>query len=88
VTGAAAPGCDDAWFSGAQIRADLRFGPQYRVIQGVRDEHYSVDGDVVTADFTLDVGLLGVAPTSARVHETFTLDGGPLRTIVADITIR
>lgn len=74
-------------FSGEQIRADLRFGPQYRVIQRVRDEFYAVDGDVVTADFVLDVGLPGLPLTSARVHETFTLDTGQLRTIVADIAL-
>lgn len=74
-------------FSGPQIRFDLRFGPQYRVINGVRDERYTVTGDVVTADYVLDVGAPGVPLTTARVHETFAFDGGRIATIVAEITL-
>lgn len=75
-------------FSGDQLRADLRFGPQYRVIRAVSDETYRVRGDgVVVAEFTLSVGVGPVGLTTARVHETFRYDDGLIREIVADIRI-
>lgn len=71
-------------FSGEQIRFDLEHGPQYRVIEEVRDARYTADGDTVIADFTLDL----VAPVvGARVHEVFTFEGDQIRTIVADIAL-
>lgn len=72
-------------FSGPQIRRDLRFGPQYRVISAVHDERYVVREGVVVADYVLDVGLGPVPLTRARVHETFAFDGAQIRTVVADI---
>ncbi|WFG45644.1 hypothetical protein [Pseudonocardia alni] len=75
-------------FSGDQLRADLRFGPQYRIIRAVSDETYHVRGDgVVVAEFTLYVGAGPVGLTTARVHETFRYDDGLIREIVADIRI-
>ncbi|NWJ70086.1 hypothetical protein HX744_06005 [Pseudonocardia sp. ICBG1122] len=75
-------------FSGDQLRADLRFGPQYRIIRAVADETYRVRGDgVVVAEFTLSVGAGPVGLTTARVHETFRYDDGLIREIVADIRI-
>ena len=75
-------------FSGDQMRADLRYGPQYRVIRGISDESYTVRGDgVVVAEFTLDVGAGPLGLRTARVHETFRYDGGLIREIVADIRI-
>ncbi|MBO4236937.1 MULTISPECIES: hypothetical protein [Pseudonocardia] len=75
-------------FSGDQLRADLRFGPQYRIIRAVSDETYRVRGDgVVVAEFTLSVGAGPVGVTTARVHETFRYDDGLIREIVADIRI-
>ncbi|MCM3844669.1 hypothetical protein ND486_00485 [Pseudonocardia sp. DR1-2] len=75
-------------FSGDQLRADLRFGPQYRIIRAVSDETYRVRGDgVVDAEFTLSVGAGPVGLTTARVHETFRYDDGLIREIVADIRI-
>lgn len=75
-------------FSGDQLRADLRFGPQYRIIRAVSDETYHVRGDgVVVAEFTLSVGAGPVGLTTARVHETFRYDDGLIREIVADIRI-
>ena len=71
-------------FSGPQIRFDLAHGPQYRVIERVRDERYRRTGDTVTADYLLDVGV-GTQLTTARVHETFGLVNGLIKTIVADI---
>lgn len=75
-------------FSGDQLRADLRFDPQYRIIRAVSDETYRVRGDgVVVAEFTLSVGAGPVGLTTARVHETFRYDDGLIREIVADIRI-
>lgn len=75
-------------FSGDQMRADLRYGPQYRVIRGISDESFTVRGDgVVVAEFTLDVGAGPFGLTTARVHETFRYDDGLIREIVADIRI-
>lgn len=75
-------------FSGDQMRADLRFGPQYRVIRGISEESYTVrDDGVVVAEFGLDVGAGPLGLTSAQVHETFRYDDGLIREIVADIRI-
>lgn len=75
-------------FSGDQLRADLRYGPQYRTIRGVSDETFRVRADgVVVADFTLSVGVGPVGLTTARVHETFRYESGLIREIVADIRI-
>lgn len=75
-------------FSGDQLRADLRYGPQYRIIRGVSDETFRVRADgVVVADFTLSVGVGPVGLTTARVHETFRYESGLIREIVADIRI-
>lgn len=75
-------------FSGDQLRADLRYGPQYRIIRGVPDETFRVRADgVVVADFTLSVGVGPVGLTTARVHETFRYESGLIREIVADIRI-
>ncbi|ALE73140.1 putative CysQ [Pseudonocardia sp. Ae168_Ps1] len=75
-------------FSGDQLRADLQYGPQYRVIRGISDETYRVrDDGVVEAGFTLDVGAGPVGLTTARVHETFRFQDGLVREIVADIRI-
>jgi hypothetical protein len=71
-------------FSGPQIRSDLEYGPQYRVIQRIRDERYRRTGDTVTADYLLDVGV-GAQLATARVHETFELVNGLIKTIVAAI---
>lgn len=75
-------------FSGDQLRADLRYGPQYRIIRGVSDETFRVRADgAVAADFTLSVGVGPVGLTTARVHETFRYESGLIREIVADIRI-
>ncbi len=74
-------------FSGEQIRTDLRYGPQYRVIAGVRDAEYRTEGDVVVADYLLDVALLGIPLTTVRIHETFAFEDGLIRRIVADIAL-
>jgi hypothetical protein len=71
-------------FSGEQIRRDLEHGPQYRVIEAVRDARFVADGETVVADFALD---LVVPVVGSRVHEVFTFEDGRIRTIVADIAL-
>jgi hypothetical protein len=71
-------------FSGEQIRFDLENGPQFRLIEEVRDAQFRAEGETVVADFELDL----VAPAvGARVHEVFTFEGEQIRTIVADIAL-
>ena len=71
-------------FSGEQIRFDLEHGPQFRLIEEVRDAQFRAEGETVVADFELDL----VAPAvGSRVHEVFTFEGEQIRTIVADITL-
>lgn len=74
-------------FSGAQIAADLTNGLQFRVIQAVRNERYTVAGDVVTADYVLDVGVLGIRLATSTIHETFEMQDGKIHRIVADIAL-
>jgi hypothetical protein len=71
-------------FSGEQIRFDLEHGPQFRVIEDVRDARFTPDGDTVVADFTLD---LVVPVVGSQGHEVFTFEGDQIRTIVADIAL-
>jgi hypothetical protein len=71
-------------FSGEQIRFGLEHGPQYRVIEAVRDARFTAEGDTVTADFELD---LVVPLVGSRVHEVFTFEDNRIRTIVADIAL-
>ena len=40
-------------FSGNHLRRSLNRGPQYRIIQATTDRTFTVDGDHVTADFTV-----------------------------------
>lgn len=72
-------------FSGAQIRRDLRDGPQYRVIRRIDDTRYRREGERVTVDYRLVAGL-GADLATTRVHEIFTVPGGAIRAITAEIT--
>lgn len=72
-------------FSGAQIRRDLRDGPQYRVIRRIDDTRYRREGDRVTVDYRLVAGL-GANLATTRVHEIFAVPGGAIRAITAEIT--
>lgn len=74
-------------FSGAQIAADLTNGLQFRVIQAVRNERCTAAGDVVTADYVLDVGVLGIGLAASTIHETFEMQDGKIHRIVADIAL-
>ncbi|GAA4983457.1 hypothetical protein WHI96_12075 [Pseudonocardia tropica] len=84
VPPAVAPG-PPAGFSGDRLRADLRYGPT-RLVLRIPDEVYTVgDGGVVTAAFTLSVGVGPVGLTTAWVHETVRREDDPIRGSVADV---
>ena len=73
-------------FNGAQLRWDLDHGPQYRVIQGIRDLELSEGNGVVSARFLLDAGFAGAKLMTVEIAETFEITDGSIRTIVAHIT--
>ncbi|MBW0271696.1 hypothetical protein ATM97_13135 [Nocardia sp. MH4] len=73
-------------YSGPQLSADLENGPQYRVIQGVRELSMSEAGDTVTTRYLLDTGLAGVRLTTVEIVETFVIPHDAIATIEADIT--
>lgn len=72
--------------SGPQLTADLEHGPQYRVIQGIRDLTMSESGDTVTTRYLLDSGVAGVRLTTVEIVETFVIPGDAIQTIEATIT--
>ncbi|MEV6218689.1 hypothetical protein [Nocardia sp. NPDC051833] len=72
-------------YSGPQLSADLENGPQYRVIQGVRELTMSESGDTVTTRYLLDTGIAGVRLTTVEIVETFVIPDDAIRTIEADI---
>ena len=75
-------------FSGNHLRRSLNRGPQYRLIQRIRDLETSVDGDVVHASYLVDGGLFGRRLTTVRVVEDFVIPPADLRIhrITAKIT--
>ncbi|MEV0947307.1 hypothetical protein [Rhodococcus sp. NPDC049939] len=75
-------------FSGDHLRRSLSRGPQYRLIEAIRDCVWSVDGDDVTADYLLDAGLLGRTLVTVRVVETFRIPRDDLRIHRIDAKIR
>lgn len=68
-------------FSGAHLTRSLNSGPQYRLVKGISDKKWSIDGDNVTVDFLIDVRGL---PKPLKVHEIFTIpaDDPRIRRIV------
>ncbi|MFE3293600.1 hypothetical protein [Rhodococcus sp. NPDC059234] len=72
-------------FSGPQMTRDLRRGPQYRVIQGVRDLVMSESGDVVSTRYLLDAGIGGTRLMTVSIDETFEISDGAIRRVVARI---
>ncbi|MFF0815856.1 hypothetical protein ACFYVR_12010 [Rhodococcus sp. NPDC003318] len=80
-------GLKTGW-SGEQMRRDLEHGPQYRVIQGIRDLEMSEDGDVVSTRYLLDSGVAGVKLLTVEITETFEIPDGAIHAIVAHITPR
>jgi hypothetical protein len=73
-------------FNGAQLRWDLDHGPQYRVIQGIRELELSEQGNEVAARFLLDAGFGSTTLLTVQIDETFTIENGAIKTIVAHIT--
>ncbi|GAA4486532.1 hypothetical protein GCM10023094_43160 [Rhodococcus olei] len=73
-------------FNGPQMTRDLEYGPQYRVIQSIRDLRMSEAGDVVTTTYLLDSGLAGTRLMTVEITETFVVPDGTIHAIVAHIT--
>ncbi|MFJ4650278.1 hypothetical protein ACIP5Y_03270 [Nocardia sp. NPDC088792] len=71
--------------SGPQLTHDLDTGVQYSVIQNIRDIRMSEDGDVVTARYLLDSGVLGIRLMTVDITETFVIQDHEIHTIVATI---
>lgn len=76
--------------SGNHLRKSLSNGPQYRVIEGIRNLTTSVDGDVVHTEYLLDAGLFGRKLATVRVVEDFTIPPSDLliHRVVAKIAFR
>ncbi|MFD4294323.1 hypothetical protein ACFWPA_07225 [Rhodococcus sp. NPDC058505] len=73
-------------FTGAQMAWDLTHGPQYRVIQGIRDLELSEQGDVVSTRYLLDAGIAGATLMTVEIVETFEIPDGTIHAVVAHIT--
>ncbi|MFC9787293.1 hypothetical protein [Rhodococcus sp. NPDC127528] len=72
-------------FSGPQMTRDLARGPQYRVIQGIRDLVMSESGDVVSTRYLLDAGIGRTRLMTVAIDETFEISDGAIRAVVARI---
>ncbi|WP_243770101.1 hypothetical protein [Amycolatopsis acidicola] len=72
--------------SGADIRWQLENGPQYRVIDAIRDVTVTTDGDQADAHYLLDAGVLGVDLATTEITEHFDVRGGEIHYIEATIT--
>ena len=72
-------------FTGAQMAWDLAHGPQYRVIQGIRELALSESGDIVSARFLLDSGIAGRRLMTVEINETFEIRDGAIHAVVAHI---
>ncbi len=57
-------------FSGAHLVRSLTSGPQFKLLNDIRDKEWSVDGDNVVVRFLLDVKTLR---KPLRIHETFLI---------------
>ncbi|WP_067569879.1 hypothetical protein [Nocardia acidivorans] len=73
-------------YSGPQLSNDLEHGVQYRVVQRIREVHFTESGDVVTARYLLDSGVAGIRLMTVDITETFAMTDGAIHTIVATIT--
>ena len=57
-------------FSGPHLTRSLTSGPQYRLVKGITDKKWSIDGDNVIVDFLIHVRAL---PKPLKVHEIFKI---------------
>ena len=71
-------------FTGADLRAQLRWSPAYRIVRGLRDEQITSIGDRVHARFVLDTSA-GPLRSTVEVSEWFWFDGGRITRIEARI---
>jgi hypothetical protein len=61
-------------FSGNHLRRSLNRGPQYRFLADTTPPDYSIDGDVVRAEYNvLTKAAFGGRRVAARVDETFVI---------------
>ncbi|MFD3701509.1 hypothetical protein ACFWUP_00020 [Nocardia sp. NPDC058658] len=72
-------------FSGPGMAAELDHGPLQRAIQGIRNVTLVETGDVVTAHYLLDAGLVGVRLATVSITETFVIPDGTIHFIEATI---
>ncbi len=70
-------------FSAADLRFQLEFGPQYRIITAIHDLTVTTNGTHVDAHYWLDTGLFGVKLKTAEVTESFEVPGGLIKEIDA-----
>ncbi|QDQ99188.1 hypothetical protein FO059_08770 [Tomitella fengzijianii] len=61
--------------SGAHIARSLERGPQFRVIEGVRDVTAWREGETVRTRYAIDTTVLGVNLVVAQVTEEFEVRG-------------
>jgi len=64
--------------SGKHLTRSLSRGPQYRVVQSIRELETSVDSDVVHTEYLLDAGLFGRKLATVRVVEDFVIPADDL----------
>ncbi|MFI5779249.1 hypothetical protein [Nocardia sp. NPDC051570] len=71
-------------FTGADLRLQLEFGPQYRIITAIHDLTVTTNGDHVDAHYWLDTGLFGIKLKTAEVTESFEVPAGSIKEINAN----
>jgi hypothetical protein len=71
--------------SGEEIRRNLEEAPYYRVITGMRDVRWFVEGDQATAYYLLDTSTFPETVHTSTVHlaERFRVEGGLITEIEA-----
>jgi len=60
-------------FSGRHLTRSLTHGPQFRLVAGLREHEWSVDGDNVIVDYLLDAQVFGRKLKPLRIHEVFVI---------------
>ncbi len=72
-------------FSGPHLVRSLTSGPQFKLLKGIRDKAFSVEGDNVVAEFLLDVKGL---PRELHLYETFLIPADDPRIRRIDVKFR
>lgn len=60
-------------FSGRHLTRSLTHGPQFRLVAGLREHEWSVEGDNVIVDYLLDAQVFGRRLKPLRIHEVFVI---------------